>query len=183
LEAIVSTERTKQRRFEGWVGDYSGVIFHVLRGLGLDGEQAQEATQEVFFQAWKSMASFEGRSKEKTWLVGIAIRVGHKYLRKDRRESSFRKVWQRDADVRQGQPSAPELLIQQKQKHEALHRVIGQLSDKKRTVFVLFYLEELTVSEIAEALSWKAGTVRSTLQRAKEEVTQLWHSHQGSSEA
>lgn len=155
----------------------------MLRSLGLTDEEAREATQETFLQAWKSIHTFRGQSKDSTWLLGIASNVGRKFLKKQKRFSFFKRTLEKEQIVEPKTTQVlPEHALEHKRNSERLTELIGHLKGKRRVIFVLYHYEELTVEEIAQALSLPKGTIRSNLQRAKGEVQQLWFSTQSTSQ-
>lgn len=175
----MTTLEKKQHLFALWVAEHTETVYHTLRGHGLDTEQAREITQEAFFQAWRSMDRFEGRSHVRTWLIGIALNIQRKaYARQRRTDAVTQSIKQQARTISGAQDAQPEGLTERKQTFELLQSLIAQLKPARREVFVLFYLKDFRVHEIAEALGRPEGTIRSMLQRAKEEVSQLWQSYQ-----
>ncbi len=66
--------RGKERDvFAGWMTDHRGIIVKIVRSFTTDPTDADDLTQEITLALWRSMSSFEGRSKPSTWIWRIAL--------------------------------------------------------------------------------------------------------------
>lgn len=66
--------RGKERDvFAGWMADHRGIIVKIVRSFTTDPTDAEDLTQEITLALWRSMSSFEGRSKPSTWIWRIAL--------------------------------------------------------------------------------------------------------------
>jgi RNA polymerase sigma-70 factor (ECF subfamily) len=74
---------------ERWVDDYGDYLFKFALVRLRDASRAEDAVQETFLAALKGGKSFQGRSAEKSWLVGILKNKIYDYFRKAGRETSF----------------------------------------------------------------------------------------------
>ena len=111
-----------------------------------------------------SLDDFEGRSSWKTWVFGIALRVVRTYRRTQQRKGNVDPLPPDLADPSGASP------MEEAAKGEAvriLDRLLDELDDDKRVVFVLTELEQMTAKEIAEALAINVNTVYSRLRAAR----------------
>ena len=74
---------------ERWVDEYGDALFKFALLRLRNETQAEDAVQETFLAALKGGKQFEGRSAEKSWLVGILKNKIHDHFRKAGRETSF----------------------------------------------------------------------------------------------
>src|SRR5688572_14322179 len=74
---------------ERWVEEYADSLFRYALIRLRDSTKAEDMVQETFLAALKGGARFEGRSAEKSWLVGILKNKICDYYRKASREASF----------------------------------------------------------------------------------------------
>jgi RNA polymerase sigma-70 factor (ECF subfamily) len=136
-----------------------------------DRDAAETLTQETFLRAWSARATFREDCSVSTWLIRIALNLARDHTRTGR----FR-FWKRIsanavdvADVAASVPdregSAEAHLIAQEQVQRIWETVDG-LSDRQRTVFLLRFLEEMEIPEIAHVTGLPLGTVKSHLYRA-----------------
>jgi RNA polymerase sigma-70 factor (ECF subfamily) len=126
---------------------------------------AEDAVQETWCRAARTMAQFEWRSTLLTWLTGILIRC-------------CRESWSRNVGVLtlpvDAEPEEPEI-----ENHTAidLERGIEALPPGYREILVLHDVEGFTHAEIAKALAIMPGTSKSQLARARRALRQRLESN------
>jgi RNA polymerase sigma-70 factor (ECF subfamily) len=150
----------------------------VLR-LGVRETSVEDVVQEVFFIVHRKLADFAGRSSLKTWLFSIVLHV----VRHHRRSWS-RKDSQRAPEMATRLDELPDLGSRGPLEHaetadsvRLLDRLLRELGNDKREVFVLAHLEEMTTSEMAEVLGENVNTVYSRLRAARLEFEQALERH------
>ena len=125
---------------------------------------AEDAVQETFLKAYRSLASFRGECSEKTWLMKIAMNTCCDLRRAHRLRS---------IDPRR----IPELLPQAAEPfapaEEELVTQVMQLPRKLREVILLYYYQDMTVTEIAVSLGISQSSVSGRLKRAREKLRAL----------
>ena len=128
-----------------------------------DMQLAEDAVQETFLKAYRTLEQFRGEASIKTWLTRIAMRTCC-----DMRRS----FWFRRMDRR----ITPEMLPDQPQEADedetALTLAVMNLPKKAREVILLYYYQDMNVSEIADALGVTQPTVSYRLKRAREKLRQ-----------
>lgn len=152
--------------FQAIYREHYPAVWRFLLHLGVRKSDVADVTHNVFLIAYRKRASFEHRSTVRTWLCGIAYRVGRGFLKSSavRLEIADPDVGVVDRDDLQGQPEAS--------RHDGelalAERLLDTLPAEQREVFVLHELEQMTGSEIASLMGTSLGTVRSRLRRARE---------------
>lgn len=125
---------------------------------------AEDAVQETFLKAYRSLASFRGECSEKTWLMKIAMNTCCDLRRAHRLRS---------IDPRR----IPELLPQAAEPfapaEEELVTQVIQLPRKLREVVLLYYYQDMTVTEIAVSLGISQSSVSGRLKRARGKLRTL----------
>jgi RNA polymerase sigma-70 factor, ECF subfamily len=146
---------------------YAPFVWRVLKRLGVREAEVADVSQETFLVLHKRLATFEGRSSLKTFVYGVAVRVAADH----RKRAWVRKEQATDEIPEQGgtAPTA-ERALQAKESLQALDRALAELDEDKRTVFVLYELEELSLAEIAEVTELAISTLHSRLALAREHV-------------
>ena len=173
-------ERSATLSFEAVHREHFAFVWRSARRLGVADPSLDDVVQEIFMVVHRRLDEFEGRSKLKTWLFGIVLRVVRDYRRTLRRKSPH--ALRADAAV------DPDLLSDRSGKgpHESaanaeavrlLHALLDDLDDEKREVFVLAELEQLVVPEIAEAIGVNVSTVYSRLRAARQQFEQALARH------
>lgn len=123
-----------------------------------DAELAADLTQETFLEAWRGIPGFQGRSSLRTWLYTIAARVWQRKVLRKRETLLFPLT-----DTLPATDDAPEDVALHHVEMEAITRALCDLPEELRAVLVLHYRQEMTHSEIAEALGLPLGTVKTRL--------------------
>jgi len=146
-------------------------IYRVLLGMTRDPDAAQNLTQECFLKAYQKRGTFRGEASVGVWLLKIAVN-----LARDHRRSRLREFWDRLAsssaeveELGQSLPdpqASPERVILGREEVSGVWAAVQKLPAQQRAVFVLRFVEEMSLEEIAEATSLKVGTVKTHLFRA-----------------
>lgn len=165
------------KAFEDLYERHRQTVFRVAYGMTRNAEDALDVVQETFLKAHRSLGRFERRASVVTWLCQIAV---HQAIDLSRR----RKVRQAEplderlvADgaegPRAGGPShelPPAHNAQARELQAALDQALSKLSEKHRTVFVLYTVKGLSYKEIADAVGISIGTVMSRLFYARKNL-------------
>jgi RNA polymerase sigma-70 factor (ECF subfamily) len=144
-------------------------VWRTARRLGVERTWLEDAVQETFVVVHRRLADFQGRSTVKTWLYGIVRRVVADHRRGVRRKPGNAAPANHGSGESVHGDHGPEESIEQAERVRLLHKLLDQLDDDKREVFVLAELEEMTMAEIAEALGVNANTLSSRLRAARRE--------------
>jgi RNA polymerase sigma-70 factor, ECF subfamily len=150
-------------------------IFRFLLASLRNRETAENLTQDCFIRAYQARGQFRGASSIGTWFMQIAAN-----LLRDHQSNSRLKFWRRtlhaDADVADlnhaipdGQQS-PEARALIREQVEAIWSAAANLPARQRTVFLLRFVEDMDLLEIAEVTGMKEGTVKAHLFRALQSV-------------
>jgi RNA polymerase sigma-70 factor (ECF subfamily) len=146
------------------------------RSLG-SRQDAEDITQQVFVSAWQSRGTLRpSESALPAWLIGIARRrVADEYARRARAMRNSRAVAANTApgaDV-EGSDAVDRLVDR-----VLLREAVDQLSEPRRTVLNLAYVEDRTQEDIAKQLDLPLGTVKSHMRRGllqlRRELLQGW---------
>jgi RNA polymerase sigma-70 factor (ECF subfamily) len=161
--------------FDAIVRQYQGAIFRYILASLRDRDAAETLTQDCFLKAYQARGGFRGESSIKTWLMRIAVNLVRdhisnarlKFWRRTQRASidlSLACGWLTDGK------SSPEAVANARQQVAAIWSAVDELSEKQRTVFLLRFVEEMGILEIATATGIKEGTVKVHLFRALQAV-------------
>jgi RNA polymerase sigma-70 factor (ECF subfamily) len=150
-------------------------VFRFLLASLRDRETAENLTQECLVKAYNARGQFRGASSVSTWFLQIAAN-----LARDHESSGRLKFWRRmlhrDADVADlahlipDRQQSPEMQAVMKQQVQAIWEAAGHLPPRQRMVFLLRFVEDMTLLEIAEVVGMKEGTVKAHLFRALQTV-------------
>lgn len=147
-------------------------IYRVLLGLVRDPDLADNLTQDCFVRAYEKRASFRGESSVSTWLIRIAINLARDHAR-NRRAGFWRGLFSAPAEETESAletvadlGASPERSLIARQELARVWRIVEQLPQRQREVFLLRFAEEMPLEEIALALGMQSGTVKAHLFRA-----------------
>jgi RNA polymerase sigma-70 factor, ECF subfamily len=162
---------TEIQDFDRVVRQYWPRILRFLLAAVHDPEVAENLTQDCFLRAYRSRRSFRGDSSLNTWLMTIAVNLVRDHAR-NRRFQFWRKAQRSAVDstlIAEWLPDqrvSPEQLALINEQVQAVWNATANLSEKQRTVFVLRFVEDLDILEIAEATGLSESAVNVHLFRA-----------------
>ena len=146
--------------------EHAPYVWRALRRLGVAEADADDACQDVFVVVHRRLASFHGGSSVRTWLYGICLRVASEYRRRPHR----RREDVVEAVPDEGVAASQEEDLERRRALALLDRALDALDDDKRAVFVLFELEEVPMTEVAEVARGPLQTAYSRLYAARKIV-------------
>jgi RNA polymerase sigma-70 factor, ECF subfamily len=132
--------------FDQLYREYFAFTWRALQALGVERGVLDDATQELWVIVHRRLSNFEGRSKAKTWLFGIAVNVARNQRRHARRHPRMELPPSEPPSV---EPDA-ESLQAGRQAWQRVEAYLATLDDERRMVFVSCLLEGLSASEVAE---------------------------------
>lgn len=145
---------------------YQPVYRYAFRLTG-SAADAEDLVQETFLMACTRGDQLRDESKVGPWLFGILRGCVGKYFR--RRRPTAAGTLDLDLD------GFPAVRADEPIDEQELRSALAELPDDFRTVLLMFYFEELTYQEIANALELPIGTVMSRLARAKTHLRRRIH--------
>lgn len=157
--------------FGGLVGLFAPRVFSLLRQRGLQFADAEDATQEAFAQAWRSLRTYDPTRPFGPWIFQIAVRCATQAQRKRRREGvglEHRVEASQDA----GEGSA----MEGRETAQGVWELAGRvLSADQNTLLWLVYVEGLSGPDAARATGRTPVGVRVALHRARKRLEQAMH--------
>ncbi|MCG7336243.1 sigma-70 family RNA polymerase sigma factor [Sporosarcina sp. ACRSM] len=145
---------------------YGQDILRLVYSYVNNSQIAEDLTQDIFVKCYKSLHTYSGKSKLRTWLWRIAINHCKDYL-KSWYNRNVLVTEEEPANYRTTKQMVEDTVIQ-KEEDDQLIAAIMTLPIKYREVIYLFYYEELLIKEIAVLTEVSANTVKTRLRRAKE---------------
>jgi len=136
-------------------------VWRVLRHFGVATADLDDQTQEVFIIAHRRLATWDGEHP-RAWLYAIARRRAAGYRRRSHRrhERPVESVPE-ERDTRD-----PAIHMEM----DRLNRVLDSLDEEKRSVFILYEVEQMTMREVAEAVGCNLPAAYARLYAARREL-------------
>ena len=164
------------------IGDFDAVVrlywprvFRYALASLRDRDAAESLAQDCFLKAYQARHRFRGEASLSTWLMQIAVNLVRDSMRNRRL-----RFWNRTrAAAPEFEPasrlladgaSSPEGAVLARERVAAVWSVVETLSERQRTVFLLRFVEDLDLLEIAVVTGLREGTVKVHLFRALEAV-------------
>ena len=146
-------------------------LYRVARALLRDPAEAEDALQESYLAALKSLARFRGESSLSSWLTRVVANECLSRMRRSARRQDIIPITRalEGTVERLGGPGAerPDRRVARAELRALLERKLDQLPEAFRVVFVLRSVEDLSVAETAECLALPEATVRTRFFRAR----------------
>jgi RNA polymerase sigma-70 factor, ECF subfamily len=159
-ELITRVQDGRTQDYQALVERYQSSVYALAYRMLGRREEAEDATQDTFIRAYRSLDSHVAGAEFWPWLRRIAINC---CLRKLPREFPVEEVEDATQDPF---VDSVEALVFRKCQTELVRKVISGLPENYRIPLILRYQEDLSFAEIAQMLDESAGTIRVRLHRA-----------------
>jgi len=137
-------------------------------GMGLsffrNPDDASDFTQEVFLKAYRSLSSFEGRSRFSTWLYKIAYNTA---INEVNRRKEYHSLAEEDAEKLVNSADTPERIALRNAAKDSIRTAIMELPERFRICVDLFYFYERSYQEIEAITGIPVNTIKSHVFRSK----------------
>jgi len=143
-------------------------IFNVVKGYVRFEEEARDITQEVFLKAYENIEKFRGDSKLSSWLYRIAYNLSMNWS--ERRAGRETQLDDSLAETLAAPPDLADELYERELILARITEILEEIPLKYKVVIKLYYFEEKSYQEIADALDIPINTVKIQLLRAKEHI-------------
>lgn len=158
-------------RFAPLVTRYQPRVMRFIRQYEHNVQDAQDLAQETFFQAFRALPSFNGRSRFSTWLTGIAFNLLKNHISRSPTKQHVHLDMDDQPDgVIEFSSGNPAQAYESSELLRAMERAVAALPHQMRDAVVLVVSEGLSYEEAAEALEVPVGTLKSRLCRARQKL-------------
>jgi RNA polymerase sigma-70 factor (ECF subfamily) len=172
-ELIERCLRKDNSAWEQIVSRFRRKIFHIAYKFTGKHDEAEDLTQEIFLKVFRSLDKFNRDADFSTWLGSVARNYCIDHYRASKRE---REVLVEDLVAFDTAPAVsgnPYRVLEDRDRRSFLRRGLDMLPDKLREAVVLRDLQGLSYQEMAERLGLPEGTVKSRINRGREELARL----------
>ena len=164
MGVVTGPDSNREQKLTRLVEQYQTSLRRMCYAILRDEELAKDAVQETFLKVYRTMDTFRNECSEKTWLMRIAVNT----CRDIRRSAWFRHIERRITPEELLEP-----IQQTEDEHVELTLAIMRMPKHLREVTLLYYYQDMTVRETAEALGIAPSTVSKRLDRAQEKLRTL----------
>lgn len=143
---------------------YNQRLFRATRAILKDEAEAEDVMQDAYVRAYANLSGFRGESSFATWLTRIAV---HEALARAKRRGLVESIEERDEISASPRISNPERVTAERELKAALETLVDALPLSYRSVFVLRYVEGLSVKETAQCLEISEEATKMRALRAR----------------
>jgi RNA polymerase sigma factor (sigma-70 family) len=162
--------------YKDLIAEQSNRIFKTVIPILKNSNDAQDITQEVFIEIFKSLPSFRGKSTLSTWIHRIAINKAYDYLKKKKCKKRFagtEPLFIIDSvlpltDKRHFDD--PGALLENKELSVVLFQSINKLRKNQRTAFILRKIEGLSYIEISKIMQKSIPSIEGLIFNATQNM-------------
>ena len=170
----------EKRAFGELVERYQTRLLNFVYRTTGDRERAEDLVQETFIRVYRHLHRFDQSKKFSTWVYTIVSNLAKNELRNRSRNplvlfQTIKKNWDADARPLEWEDNTyrPDDLFRKRHLKSMVENTVDQLPEHHRTVFILREMEGKTYEEIADITGANLGTVKSRLNRARNNFAQL----------
>ena len=161
MDAVTGPNSTPEETLTRMVTQYQDAIRRMCCLYLRDRSAAEDAVQETFLKAYRSMDAFRSECTERTWLMSIAINTCR---------DMNRSAWLRHMERRVTPEELPLAAPSQDEDALALAEAIRRLPERLRAVILLYYYQDMTIQEVSQALHAAPSTIVKRLAQARERL-------------
>ncbi len=160
-----------QLAWETIVLQYRRKVFNVAYKFVGRHDEAEDLTQDIFLKIFKSLETFDRRANFQTWLISVSRNLCIDHYRSVRKE---RETIDRDVDASALAPASKSqgqvAMLEQRDRVELLRQALNALPKTLRTAVLMRDIQEMSYHEIAHKLRLPEGTVKSRINRGRNEL-------------
>ena len=155
-EKVIKAIKGDENAFYELVNERKEQMYRTAFTYAKNKEDALDIVSETVYKAYLCIKKLKEPRFFNTWLTRILINCSLDYIRKNKKVLSFEEYSTADEG------------IEDKNKEEIidLHNALGKLNESCKSVVILKYFEDLTLSEVAEVLQCPIGTIKTNLHKA-----------------
>lgn len=171
-DKLILARKGDMDAFTELVNAYQSAVYNLCYRMLGDPYEAEDAAQETFIRAYKSMKSYDQKRPFSTWILSIAAHYCIDQLRKKRlngtniEDSTYLAIPDPGPN--------PEVLLVKEEGQKRIKELLNELNETDRAIVIMFYWYEFSYVEIAEALNLTSSAVKSRIHRARAQLAKSW---------
>ena len=174
---IKNLKAKNEEAFKILVEKYKDLVYSTIIPIIQNIDDADDLTQEVFIQIYKSIKNFKEKSSLSTWIYKISISKAYEHLRYKKRKKRFSILVNifREDDSLIDIPDFhhPGIQLEQKENAKILFDAIEKLPDNQKKTYILKNIQGLSYKKISDIMEKSVASVESILFRAKNNLKNI----------
>ena len=171
---IRELKSNSESAFKLLVENYKDQIFNTIIPIIQNVDDADDLTQEVFIQIYKSIKKFKEKSSLSTWIYKISISKAYEYIRYNKRIKRFSiliSMFRNDNTIREIPDFIhPGVELEQKENSIILFNAINKLNHQQKTAYILKNVQGLSYKKISDVMNKSISSIESLIYRAKQNL-------------
>ena len=171
---IKELKSNNESAFKLLVENYKDQIFNTIIPIIQNVDDADDVTQEVFIQIYKSIKKFKEKSSLSTWIYKISISKAYEYIRYNKRIKRFSiliNMFRDDNTIREIPDFIhPGVELEQKENSKILFSAINKLNHQQKTAYILKNVQGLSYKKISDIMNKSISSIESLIYRAKQNL-------------
>ena len=157
------------KAFEEIVVLFQDMVFTLAYRVVKNREEAEEVAQDVFIKVFKSLKSFNEKSKLSTWIYRITYNLSINRYRSQKRQLVTTEI-DNSNENKLGYTKDALTELSEQEKREIINKAILRLAETEKIIITLYYYEDLPIAEIAEIVGISPQNVKVKLFRSRQKL-------------
>lgn len=175
-EWLAQAQRGDQQAFTNLVETYQRPVYNLCYRMLNNAEDAEDAAQETFLRAYRSIKRYDRSRPFSTWILSIAAHYCIDQIRK--RRMAIVSIEDLPVPELPDRQPGPEFTVGQSQELSRIRSLLDVLDGTDRSAVIMYYWYDFSYQEIGEALSLTVSAVKSRLHRARRSMAHQWLENQ-----
>lgn len=178
LELVKLAQQGDQEAFGDLVRQYEKQVYNLALRMVCQEQDALDLSQEAFLRAWRGLPAFRLDAKFSTWLYRLTSNICIDFIRaqKNRRTVSMTVEEDQEESQQWQMPDptpGPEQQTLERDQARQIKTAMEQLSAEQRQILTLRAIHGLSYAQIGQIMQLKEGTVKSRLNRTRQQLKQI----------
>ncbi len=164
-----------EEAFKELVDKYQSLVLNTCNSFLHNRQDAEDLTQEVFIEAFRSISKFHGKSSLSTWLYRISVNKSLNFIRDNKKRKIMTRIdnpfsggnGDNRLEVEDPDPPYNDIEDTKNEKVELLHQSLASLPKNQKVAFTLSKFEDLSYKQISEIMGISLSSVEGLIHRAK----------------
>ena len=150
---------------------YSGKVYHKCLAMLKSGDEAMDATQDIFIKLYTKIADFEERAKLSTWIYRVTYNYCIDMLRKRKKEE---KLFTPEGDIPDNIEDEDDDSALLEIEVEKLKVILDKIPEGDKAVLMMKYQDDMSIKEISEILGKTESSIKMKLKRARHKTQRVF---------
>lgn len=178
LELVRLAQTGDQDAFGELVLRYEKQVYNLALRMVNQEQDALDLSQEAFVRAWRGLPAFRLDAKFSTWLYRLTSNICIDFLRSQKNRRTVSMTVEEDQEESQqwqlpDPAPGPEQQTMEREQAQQIKQAMDKLSPDQRQILTLRAIHGLSYAEIGQIMSLKEGTVKSRLNRTRQQLKEI----------